>query len=1574
MTAWREQPGRAGDKEPVRPLGAAEPREPGDRDHIVVVPGGQRLNWRRGILVGASLISALIVIVMIAVWVLTGTDWGRERVRRYAVTMLNGMIHGRATIGSLSGNLLVGMTVHDLTITDSAGTPFVAVESFTAHYSILGLLRKRIWLDHAVAVRPLIVLDRPPHGTWNWQRIFPRDTTPKPPSTQTQWGDWLRFTDASVVNGQLIVLSPWSPSARLRPAAQDSVVRQALGGGTRLMIERVKGGFQKRVQLDSVTATIPFLRLSQPGFKNRLLQVSALSMNAFPFRAPGAVVRNLMGTFPFTNDSIWWTGAYAELPHSKASGDGSYLFSSGDMTLFVHSDPASFADMRWVYPRLPADGHGKLDLALKWRGALQDYQISNADIAMGPARAAGAFGITLGDTITIHDTDLRFSDLDTRTLEQLIPGLRSPRRGVLAGRAKASGGRHALAVNGDVTFDDQRAGHNRVIAVGGIGFLDGGGVAARDLRLQMLPVQVDLARTWDPTLPIGGTVTGTATLNGSTKTELAAAMNVTHRDRGAVSALRGTASVRLSGPSRIVADVTTEPISLVEIGRFFPSAGLQGSASGPVHLAGSLGDLRLRTDLRLPDGGRFAASGTFDLASRTKGYDVAASLYTLNLRTIDSKAPVTSLTARVTAAGRGFELATLRSTIVADLSTSRWDSIAVDSMSIRARVADGLASIQKLYASGAHTRANIAGSFGLVRGRSGELTYVVDVDSLGALDRWIPKSAGSTKAVAPRPRVVARAVAQARADSVRADRATEMARMITGAPGPKLVVNTPKPVPRDTLAGSVHLAGRLSGNLYDFDLRGRAAGDSVYARGNFVRSFMSEYAWTDARTPQSKLAVGLDAGGVSAMGFGFDTLNARLSYASPGGHVEVAVSQGDNRQYAAKGDYAFYPDRNELRLTDMTFRFDTAYWSMPHPGTIQWGGAGIRVTDFELRNRSNGRVYANGLLPTKGVADFMFEVDNFPVSNVADIVQTDVAASGLVTMRATMAGTLSNPSFRGAFGLVQGTYNGTPVPALRARFGYADRELVTHVEALRTDTVTHTVVATSDSAMMTVDARLPIDLAFTGVTGDRLLPLPMSVDLVGDSLPIDLIPQFTDLVSNVHGHAAGRIAMRGTLRRPVLVGAAAIDHATAMINSTGAMIDNIVGRVRMANDTVYLDTLSGTAKGAVSVHGTLAVGDWRTPSFNLFLVSSGARLMNNDYADLRLDAGLALTGPYDRAYLSGAVTVDQGVIYAPEPQGRHLIGAGDPALFNVLDTTVDAERNLFPPKSPLIANLRMEVTVGVKRNTWVRNREANVEIHTDDPVFVRDEQQAFLITGVVSTDRGEYAFMSKRFQIQRGSAMFIGSPDLNPTLQITGEYQVEVASRGALNIRVVVGGTLKHPNLSLESDAQPPKTQSELLSLLAFGQSTTSLVASTTSSIAGSAATLDLFGVGAQVAARRLASVALGVAVQQVQMQAGRVTGVDVFDITPADVPTELVSGRGIGNFFTQTRIEAGKYINPRTFVSVQEQAVNFGGTIEHRTADGWRFNATIEPRLVLLEPTLNSQPFRTVRSYGGFIIREWRF
>ncbi len=1523
--------------------------------------------WKRAVLVTTTTLSAVLLIAMTTVFVFTGTDWGRERVRVFLEARLNGMIHGRARIGRISGNLMNGVTIHNFVITDSAGKPFVAAEAISGDYKLMALVfRKRIWIDHAVILRPLIVLDKPQDGKWNWRRIFPRDTTPKPPSQQLGWGDRIRFTDTKVVEGKLLVQTAWHPSEHLRTAAaRDSAVREVLSGRSRLMVVRAAQGLQKIIELDSVTATFPMLRLSEPGFKDRLLQVSSLRMLAYPFRPPAADVRNLLGTFQFNDDSVWWKSAYAVMPQSKIQGDGSYQFDTGDMSLKLHGAPAVFGDLRWLYPRLPAAGRGTLDFNLQWRGAATDYLAYNADVSVNGAHITGSFGLRQTDSVAIHNTDLRFTGVDTRLLEQLIPGFSSPRRGVAAGHAIVSGGKHALALNGDVTFNDVRAGTSRVAARGEVGFLDNGGVRARELHVQMLPLQVEMLRSYAPRMPVSGVVTGTATVNGTTNVALSIVGDIDHRDRGTVSAVTGKAVIQLAGGKRFDVDVTAHPVSLVEVGRFFPSVGLRGSATGPIKLSGTLADLRLDADLRLPDGGRLAAVGRLGLAGREKSYDVTATMRIFNANTIVAKAPATSVTGRVMARGAGFELATMRATLAADLSTSKWDTLGVDSAIVRANVANGLAEIQRLDVRAPHTLATAQGSFGLVRGRSGQLTYRVGVDSLGAYNRFLPRTAADTGMVPPRPMRAARALAQARADSARVARATEIERLVTGRPGPTLAkVARPTPVRRDTLAGAVYAAGTVRGNIYDFDLRGRAGGENVVARGNFVRRFQTEYAWTNARTANSKLALAVDADSLSAMGFQFDSIGARLTYTKPNGHIEVLVQQDRQRDYGLKGDFAINMDSRQLRIADMSLRFDTVQWSAPHPALVQWGGPGIEVHDFELRNRSNGRIYANGLLPTEGVANFEFSIDNFPLSNLADLTQTDLDLAGIASLRGTMTGTLANPAFRGAFGTVNTTYNGQAVPELLGRFAYADQQLVTHVDATRK----------GGKPIAVLDGRIPINLAFSGVTGDRLLPNPMAVDLVADSLPVELIPSFTDIVSNTHGLVAGKMSMRGTLRRPSLTGAWFINKGEMTLNATGATIAEMVGTVRMLNDTVYVDSIVGSARGPVRLRGTLAVGNWREPSFNLYMITEAAELMNNEHGRLRTDAAVSLTGPFRDAYLSGQVDITEGVINAPEPSGRHTIGAGDPQLFNVLDTTIVSERELFPAHSPLFQNLRMEVALNVHHNTWVRNREANVEVYTEFPMMVRVQEEALALTGIVTTDRGDYKFLSKRFQIKRGSAMFIGTADLNPTLQITGEYQVQVPSRGPIDIRVLIGGTLKKPKLSLESDAQPPKTQSELLSLLAFGQSSTSLLTLNGSSIQGSAASGDLFGLGAQLAVKRLAAVALGVAVEEIEVEAGKALGTDVLNITPADVPTELVQARGVGNFFAQTKIEAGKYVNPRTFVTAQTQNGRFGTGIEHRTADGWHFTASFEPRLLLQEPTLSGQNFKRVRAYGGLIAREWRF
>jgi hypothetical protein len=137
----------------------------------------------------------------------------------------------------------------------------------------------------------------------------------------------------------------------------------------------------------------------------------------------------------------------------------------------------------------------------------------------------------------------------------------------------------------------------------------------------------------------------------------------------------------------------------------------------------------------------------------------------------------------------------------------------------------------------------------------------------------------------------------------------------------------------------------------------------------------------------------------------------------------------------------------------------------------------------------------------------------------------------------------------------------------------------------------------------------------------------------------------------------------------------------------------------------------------------------------------------------------------------------------------------------------------------------------------------------------------------------------------------------------------------------------------------------------------------------------DLVGVGAAIAVRRLTGVALGVLVDEAETELGKGLGADQFNIIPGESP-ELIGGANAGfrAFVVDTRIEAGKYLNPRTFLGIQTQAGLPGGRLEYRTSSGWRYNATTGPRIILKEPSLSGQLYKSTYTFGGFVIREWRF
>ncbi|MES2522108.1 MAG: translocation/assembly module TamB domain-containing protein [Gemmatimonadota bacterium] len=1528
---------------------------------------------RRAFKIILGIVGTVVVLAVVAVFTLTNTDWGREQVRQRVVSALNGSAHGIVRVGRISGNMLRGLSLHDVAIADSAGAPFIALDSVRAGYGLRSLIGRKIELSDVALYRPVIVLDRQPGGLWNYERIFPGDTsTVEKDTTGVQFGDWLVFKDVRIAQGQITIRTPWQPDSALANTARDSAITVALNGDSRTTIKRVNNGFQQVQEFQRIDAKMPLLRIAHPEHPTRRIEIDSLRMLALAFAPPAADIRQLAGVVELDSDSVWFRQTTLALPASRASLDGRYSLESGDMSMRIAAEQLALNDVRFLYPELPEDGTASFGLALDWMNGTQRYIVDDLQLQTEGARASGDVGLTLGDTLHLHQTDVTFDGIDTRLIERLVPGLDVPRQGVLSGRAKVDGTLAAMQVDGDVTFNDRRSGRSRVITAGQIGS-DDGVIRATGLRVTLSPLQVDLARIASPSLPIGGTVTGSATLNGASNTRLyARGIDLTHLDRGERSRFTGQGAVRLGDVPFLDVNLQARPLSLVTVGRFAPSAGLRGSVTGPVRVLGTFRDLAINSTLATSEGGVISATGRLDLASKEIGYNMEVATTLFNANALVEKAPTTSLSAQLSASGRGFDPATMTSNISADVSTSTIDTVAVDSSKIRVRIASGMMNIDTLGVRAPGAAVDVTGTFGMSKALRGSLEYQLTVDSLGKFARYLPRDTG---AVFPRPERTAERLARERADSARTAQRLAVARAAGAAPpASPVVVDTPPALRRDSLAGAIRARGTLTGGLGGFDTKGEATATGIVAQGSAVQRARATWEWLGALTPEAALSVTANADSVSAAGFALDSVEARGTYRKPGeeagGTARVAVFQNSNRDYAIRADYSISTERNEARFNEMRMRFDSTRWASTGPGAVRWGQPGIEIDSIDLRNSANGRVFLDGRLPTEGAANLRMIIENFQVGDLLGLLQSDVQARGLLSINTNLEGTTAAPTIRGAAGIAEAQYQGTVVPDVRTTFDYADVKLTARADA--------TYVGRQ---LLTANAAVPLNLALKGVTGSRLPDEPASIDVLADSVPLELASRFTDAISQIQGYAEGTAKIRGTLRKPDVQGDVIMALGQARVNALGVTMRNVTGSIRMRGDTVIVDSVTANSGGRISITGGVGIAKIAEPSFDLRLTANGARVLDNEQGRVRADANITMQGPFLAVEVGGRARIREGVIYIPESDNRQSLNAGDPAVFAVIDTTDVTARELVPGQSPFVNNLRMNLGLVVDRDTWVRSTEANVEIYTEDPLRINIDRrkQTIVLDGIVNTDRGEYEFLSKRFEIKRGTARFVGTQELDPLLQITGEYEVQQQGSQALAIRILIGGTLLAPRLVLESDAQPPISQSDLLSYLAFGSQSGSLLQFGGSGLAGGSPGGGLVGTTAKLATRQLAGVAVGEVFRNVEGQLSRSLGADVLHITPANVPTELAGGAYglVTEFFKSTQFEYGKYFNTNTYLGVQAQGQPIPGfRVEHRLRQnpGISIESSFQPRFFIREPTLGTPALRTDNSFGLFLVRRWRF
>jgi translocation and assembly module TamB len=467
----------------------------------------------------------------------------------------------------------------------------------------------------------------------------------------------------------------------------------------------------------------------------------------------------------------------------------------------------------------------------------------------------------------------------------------------------------------------------------------------------------------------------------------------------------------------------------------------------------------------------------------------------------------------------------------------------------------------------------------------------------------------------------------------------------------------------------------------------------------------------------------------------------------------------------------------------------------------------------------------------------------------------------------------------------------------------------------------------------------------------------------------------------VTGLVRGNVAVRGTWDHTSVSGLAQLSLGSLRVNSTGVLYNDITGEVRLRGDSAYVDSLVAHAGGTVRVTGAIDLADLTRPSFNLAIASNAATLLDNRWGRIQADSRLTARGPYAGMRVRGTATITSGLIYAPDMNTRHATNLDDPTLAGVLRAS-GATPAILPPSNPFLQNLVVDVALRVDPDTWVRNSQANFEIYTPADagplrVHMDNAHQTLTLLGTINADRGDYTYAGRVFTLSTGSATFMGGPTIDPLLQASATYTVERRGQEVLPIQVDLSGTLSAPRVTLQSNTQPPLSQSDLLSYLAFGQPASSVLG-----LQGSP-TLTPGGQGSfdgipTLVEQQTASLAFGAVVDQtvkdIETQGTR-AGLDVFRVHPGELPPEATYQGSFQNFLTGTEIEAGKYLTPRFFVELRGRASTFPGlAAQYRERSGFQWLGSWEPRYLPTEPSFSNTLATQRRALGTLFLWTKRF
>lgn len=884
------------------------------------------------------------------------------------------------------------------------------------------------------------------------------------------------------------------------------------------------------------------------------------------------------------------------------------------------------------------------------------------------------------------------------------------------------------------------------------------GVLGVDLTLD--PLALSLIEGFTGPLPYGGTISGTIRGPPSrVEFDLAARLTTPDLAEPFTARLVGDATFAGEGFQLATLDVDLQRVPLLAFRPFIPGLAMEGVVSGHLLMEGMPGEVPTTLDLRLElAAGVLTIAGVIDFSGAATTYDLSGRIIDVYLQDLlEPPVPPVNLTADF--ALRGVGTSPVGASARLDLSGyfTGWQTGPADSLLVRAELEQGTLRVDTASIRLGPLLAEVAGTWRFEPPDYGALRYTVTTSTVDPFAPYIARFDG-------------------------------------------LAVT------------SLNSSGSLSGPLSLPRLQGDLDAARVVYDGWSADTLSATYD-LNPTDPISHIELDLTARRVETPIGDFADAVATLSIVDTLLVLDIHAASGAGQApLIVVADGTLGPgEEGDIVVRRLSFPLDGGVWAIDSPTRVQWieGGEAIAIEDLVLRQMDGpGRVAIDGRYPPSVDDELLIEATELPVGELLIVAGYGPVLTGRLSLDLRLRGPAEDATAGGTFRLIDGSYRGQAITLAEGIFLAEDRRLEIQATA-QLDT----------AGSVRADASIPLVLntvAFPEVSIPRDEPITGTATI--DSLALRILALSVPELQEVEGYLDAEVRISGTLASPNLIGDARVIDGAATIVPVNRRYDQISGTFTLAGEVIEVLSLRAHSDGWATAEGRIDLAEAADPTIDLTVTFDGFRAIGvDDQEPAAVDGALQVGGTLQEPVITGAVTLDDGNFPIPEFGGGTSMVAADLATTELF---VDGE-DLQPAGESLFERLRLEdVTVTAGDNLWVVTEQVRAQLAGE--LTLNKDEEGLRISGTLEGDRGTFTLrvgpLVRRFTLVQTNIRFLGTPEIDPLLDITASRIIPGAGAQFTEILLHLGGSLSNPDVEVTTAEGASVPESELLSFLLFGR------------------------------------------------------------------------------------------------------------------------------------------------------------